>query len=65
MAEIFAALTLINHKLVDIEKEIAYNRRKQEKENDTINAHIVAMQEKLDRILDFHKDKDGRVSRDV
>ena len=65
MPEIFAALTLINGRLATIEKDIVFNRHKQEEEYDTVIAHIVAMQTKLTRLLDFFKDENGRVSRDV
>ena len=65
MAEIFAALTLIDGRLATLEKDIIFNRHKQEEANDIVIAHIAAMQEKLTRLLDFFKDENGRVTRNV
>ena len=51
MTEIFAALTLINGKLVDIEKEILYNRRCNEKAIKSIKDDISTVHAKVDRVF--------------
>ena len=49
--ETYSVLTLINHKLVDIVKELAYNRRCDEKEIKVIKDDIAALHAKVDRVF--------------
>ena len=49
--ETHSILTLIEHKLVDIEKEITYNRRCDEKEIKAIKDDIATLHAKVDRVF--------------